>query len=474
MGASSVTGTGPGAVDGPYRGDVNQVTKIFRNSKDLPGFKEVTDLRDRSRGIRANTEGLAGAGDPGFLDPPVWNDLRIPVTSTIAQGSNPPIFGQFQNDGNSPEVGEYAYRFHLNQYGTLPDAGGDLNFNQADFTVGFWTVPDTDGTGIDNKIVYKAGGISIGLLRVSNPKLRINLPGAGSFDTNLELSVGARNCVVVTVDDNNPANDTTVTVYINNAVAGSRTYSGYRVSDATATWYIAADSPAGSSRYEGIIDELRIWDKTLTEIERESYWNNGLGTTNAVADSNTVVGYHFNEGSGTTVDNFKGDASHDITLSADTDWVGGLVQNTLSAPGVFTYIFPPDVRSELFFTAQMDHGYKMGTDMNPHVHYSPTTSNTGNVVWGIEYTVSPVNGIFGTTNILEVVDPVDGIAYKHQPASFGIMDGIEAVSFMFVGRVYRDGTSAEDTYPDGAALLEIDIHYLADSIGSSLEFTKPL
>jgi hypothetical protein len=278
----------------------------------------------------------------------------------------------------------------------------------------------------------------------------------------------------VTVDDNNPANDTTLTVYINNEVAGSRTYSGYRVVDATATWYVAADSPAGSSRYEGIIDELRIWDKTLTEIERESYWNNGLGTTNAVADSNTVVGYHFNEGSGTTVDNFKGDASHDITLSADTDWVGGLVQNTLSAPGVFTYIFPPDVRSELFFTAQMDHGYKMGTDMNPHVHYSPTTSNTGNVVWGIEYTVSPVNGIFGTTNILEVVDPVDGIAYKHQPASFGIMDGIEAVSFMFVGRVYRDGTSAEDTYPDGAALLEIDIHYLADSIGSSLEFTKPL
>jgi len=48
--------------------------------------------------------------------------------------------------------------------------------------------------------------------------------------------------------------------------------------------------------------------------------------------------------------------------------------------GVFTYEFSASQEQEIYFVAQLPHGYKSGTDLYPHIHWYPTNTDTGSVV----------------------------------------------------------------------------------------------
>ena len=133
--------------------------------------------------------------------------------------------------------------------------------------------------------------------------------------------------------------------------------------------------------------------------------------------------------------------------------------------------FSATVVESLHFEAQISHRYKEGTDIQPHIHWSPTSAAAGTVSWGLEYTVATPTVQFPTTSTLSVAAVSGGTARLHQVDGLGTISMAgNKISTMIVGRVYRNAPA--DTYPDLAVLHEIDFHFQVDTPGSKQPFLK--
>jgi hypothetical protein len=154
--------------------------------------------------------------------------------------------------------------------------------------------------------------------------------------------------------------------------------------------------------------------------------------------------------------------------------------------GVFLYWFDKLLEEEVFFIVQLPHSYKQGSDIRPHVHWLPkTTGGAGLFVkWGLEYTWANINGVYAANTTIITTDASssstattsgDNIMTidKHYVSSFPSITGTgKTISSMLICRVFRDATDATDDYDDDAGLLEFDIHFEKDTVGSRLEMTK--
>ena len=147
----------------------------------------------------------------------------------------------------------------------------------------------------------------------------------------------------------------------------------------------------------------------------------------------------------------------------------------LAAGGLKTWLFDGGGRAEeIHFTVQLPHGYKVGTDLTPHVHWTPTDTGVGNVRWSLEYTWIDIDGTFGASTTIHTVDAASTTAWEHLRIDFATIDGsaITGISSMLVCRLFRDSADVLDTYASDAALLEIDFHYEMDTFGSRTILTK--
>jgi hypothetical protein len=116
---------------------------------------------------------------------------------------------------------------------------------------------------------------------------------------------------------------------------------------------------------------------------------------------------------------------------------------------------------------QLPHGYVEGSDLVPHVHWTPTDSGSGNVVWGLEYTWANVDGTFGNSTVVTVPNTADGTAYKHQVAEFSAISGSgKKIRSLLLCRLFRKAADAADTYAADVALLDVGFQYQADTLGS--------
>lgn len=130
---------------------------------------------------------------------------------------------------------------------------------------------------------------------------------------------------------------------------------------------------------------------------------------------------------------------------------------------------------QVFFTVQLPHSYKEGTALSPHVHWTPTSTAAGNVIWNLEYSWQNINGTFptATTTISTTAQAAGGTPWVQKIAEFSDIVGTgKLISSMLVCRLYRNPSAAGDTYGDDAAFLEIDFHFQQDSTGSRSEYTK--
>ncbi len=160
---------------------------------------------------------------------------------------------------------------------------------------------------------------------------------------------------------------------------------------------------------------------------------------------------------------------------------GKILDNGSGSQGVFAELFSHSTEEELYFSVQLPHNWKQGSDLHAHVHWSPVTNGAAGekVCWGLEYSIQEVHGVFPSTviayNDTAALDE-DLIADKHYLTEIVEIDmsGVDSVSPMLVCRVFRDatGTGGTDSYTNDAALLEFDFHYQIDTIGSRTEYTK--
>lgn len=123
---------------------------------------------------------------------------------------------------------------------------------------------------------------------------------------------------------------------------------------------------------------------------------------------------------------------------------------------------------------QMPHTWA-GDTIWPHFHWSPTTTGTGTVVWNIEYTMVSINGTFGGSNTLSTTYTINANEqWRHEisgtTAPIIPSASQNGISSVLIVRIYRD--AATDTYAGDVALLQFDIHYKINSMGSKYEFIK--
>jgi hypothetical protein len=142
--------------------------------------------------------------------------------------------------------------------------------------------------------------------------------------------------------------------------------------------------------------------------------------------------------------------------------------------GAYAWLFPPSIERELFFTVQMPHAWVEGTEVQPHIHWSPNDNSAGTVVWALEYTFARVGEAFPLTTTTYAYAEATGEIYDHLIGGFEPdidMTG-KTLSSQIVGRLYRDSTAPEDDYGLGAWFHEMDIHFQLDGLGSNNTLTK--
>lgn len=181
------------------------------------------------------------------------------------------------------------------------------------------------------------------------------------------------------------------------------------------------------------------------------------------------------ETDGTLVFNGNATVWEDLRVPGSSTRVGASAPDMdaiLASGGIYANGFDGGVTMEqVFFQIQIPHSYKQGTTIHPHVHWMPSDANAGTVQWNLEYSWSNINGVFGAPVIITVVQAAAGAAWTHQFAEMPDISGVgKTISSMLVCRLYRNPNL--DTYASDAILLDFDIHYQIDTVGSRLELTK--
>lgn len=146
------------------------------------------------------------------------------------------------------------------------------------------------------------------------------------------------------------------------------------------------------------------------------------------------------------------------------------VNNGEGSVGAYAWHFAPTHMQNLFFHTQLPHTYSPDTELRPHVHFSPTTTGTGTIRWGLEYAIASVNDPFPNTQIIWAEHTVQaGDEMKHLVLSLPVIDGLGITeSAMIVGRVIRMGP--DDTYTEESILWELDFHFQVEKDGTAFEF----
>jgi len=143
------------------------------------------------------------------------------------------------------------------------------------------------------------------------------------------------------------------------------------------------------------------------------------------------------------------------------------------------WLFDATATELVFLAAQMPHAWKEGSRIRPHVHWQKTTSAAGDVYWQLDYKKVPIAEVmdasFTTLTVSSTVPgtPDNDLAGEHLISTFGDVSMTEnTLSDMFLFKLSRIGGNAADTYAADVRLLEFDIHYQLNSLGSGREFIK--
>lgn len=142
-----------------------------------------------------------------------------------------------------------------------------------------------------------------------------------------------------------------------------------------------------------------------------------------------------------------------------------------------TWLFDAAGTEVIYLIAQMPHAWKEGSTIKPHVHWYKSTSAVGNVLWRLEYKKFPIGEVGDAAfTTLDVTSPAvgdDDTAQQHALSAFADIDmtGM-GLSDMLLMKLSRIGGDASDTYGADAALMEFDIHYQVDTLGSEQLYVK--
>lgn len=168
----------------------------------------------------------------------------------------------------------------------------------------------------------------------------------------------------------------------------------------------------------------------------------------------------------------------DLTVVATAAGVGGAAPGvgTMTPNGYRTYYFADSALDELFFCFHPNHDYRPATDIYFHVHWSPSTTNTGVADFKVDYSYAPMQSTgpvytaFPAIQTISLAQAGGGTAWAHQVAE---SNAFQPTNFetdgLLICRLYRDArvTNGNDTGTFDAYILTADIHYEASQLATS-------
>lgn len=127
----------------------------------------------------------------------------------------------------------------------------------------------------------------------------------------------------------------------------------------------------------------------------------------------------------------------------------------------------------LYFTTQMPHRWKEGSNIEFHMHCSYPDSNAGNSVWTFTYSWSNINDVFPTASGITKTFAAPALTDKHTLHDFGYINASgKTLSSVLLCSLSRIGGDGSDDYDNSIYALSADFHYMIDSFGSSSELLK--
>lgn len=410
-----------------------------------------------------------------LYEPDNWDDLRAPAIALNVGSTNPPAIGLFR-DSTSGLTAKALEFDGVDEWASLASNAAYTTGVGASLTWAFWMQPTVTQPASTVPLLAKDGKWALQLRRQGALwYIRLFVDGSPVAQSSSPVVMGQRNLVMFQLLDT-AGTTCCYRIKLNNTLVIDYTDG---VVDSNAAVRVARGfSLAGF--YSGKFDEMIAYAGTALDNATVSngLWNSGNGTATPPTDTGITVTSHWkcdeivaNEvpDENTVVNLVLGDGAGAEAPELVTP---GLIA-TSSSRGVYTLFFAPGETQEAFLALQLPHGYKLGSDLKAHVHWAPTDNQAGDVVWGFEYTFQAANAVFPATSSLEATKASPGEAYHHEISGLGSIPALGSAndtSAMLLGRIYRKGSAAEDTYPGAVALLEFDIHYQSDKAGTMIEF----
>ena len=174
----------------------------------------------------------------------------------------------------------------------------------------------------------------------------------------------------------------------------------------------------------------------------------------------------------------------DLRVGVGIFQVGGWFANdpdkaTWTVDGVDYAVYTFDQNAEVGFQLQIPHGYKEGSDIYAHVHWTPrdkgATESGHTVAWKLDYAWANIDGTFSSSGTVDLTDTCDGTDDKHQMTADVAISGTgKEISSILMCHLYRDtGDTWSGTGTSGApAIMEFDIHYEMNTEGSRQRLSK--
>lgn len=145
-------------------------------------------------------------------------------------------------------------------------------------------------------------------------------------------------------------------------------------------------------------------------------------------------------------------------------------------------VFQDSIYGMKFTNAQTDivygsfevpHTYKEGTDLEVHLHWSPSSTNTGSCDWVMKYTFANMAGTFGGEETITFQQAGSGTANKHQYVSGNVVISGSAKSIA-IGAIICFALSRPtgDAFTGDAFLHSVGVHYEIDTMGSRQRSVK--
>lgn len=137
--------------------------------------------------------------------------------------------------------------------------------------------------------------------------------------------------------------------------------------------------------------------------------------------------------------------------------------------GLQGYLFSASSMNQVWCDFHIVHDIALGTVLYPHVHWVPTTTGTGVVRWGIEYSVAKGHqqssgSIFPATTTVYVEQSISTASqWKHFVSEVSLADAIPSTNIepdsVIKMRIFRDAAHVNDTYAGDVHAWQADIHY---------------